>query len=425
MSAAACSVPPERPLLVSGHIASTLGESLNCLIIVLALALRLNASAGLPWIPGHQLHVPNGAAWWKDMNADGIDLCDIINTTSLALVLHIGPGERCLAEGQGSRVAVQLHRNGAHYMWSEHFSLDSSNVLHAAAIGGQIGTTSKRLLNLPELRNSRSFDEMIEVIHSLQRQHRGSAPLAVFARMDAYPELSCGFWGLAPEMLRLLPHLDFVRPRSPGVQWEAMLDEELALTQQCGYAFFRGSATLKLKPTMASADTMQLSAALPNDTSFQQFKFFLTGHISTEKVAQRLVYALQKVESDCIYLDMAGKGNITAPLAEALSRHGVRVVEWHVPSKYKPVPSPRWLRPPMQENLLKLFYARHARLFFAERGSCWSDLVSMIRTDRQLPTMIMRASNRSLQLEEAEHCVRVRGACVRPMAPYPYYSGRC
>jgi hypothetical protein len=260
----------------------------------MALAMRLNASFSLPWLPQHQYFVPSGLChWYYDVAQDGIDLREVINMTRLGSVLPVdfNNDERCLANNSGSRVAIQIHRHGAHWIRPDYF----------APSGTIAQNTTPQSLHLPKLDSMGGFDSAIQAIHTLRRRYRGDLPVTILVRM---------------------------------------------------YGKF--------------------------------------------------------------------------PLVGALGRHGVRVFDWRVPAAYKLVPSPRWLRPPMTENLLKLFYARHSRLFIAERGSCWPDLVTMIRSEYKQPSMTMRAGkNASLLLDTVPRCVRVRGTCTDPTAPFPYREGAC
>ena len=419
-----CGVSPaSTPLLVSGHIASTLGESLNSLIILMALAMRLNASFSLPWLPQHQYFVPSGVChWYYDVAQDGIDLREVINMTRLGSVLPVDfNDERCLANNSGSRVAIQIHRHGAHWIRPDYF----------APSGTIAQNTTPQSLHLPKLDSMGGFDSAIQAIHTLRRRYRGDLPVTILVRMDDYPELSCGLWGLAQEVLRLMPHIELVRPPAPSTALESVVDEELALSGQCGYVFFRGSATMRLSPTVASSQRIRVSSVSPEVATFQSYAHLQTGMVDMDKAARSISMTLKAVGSTCAHLDFvvdagAEKKYGKFPLVEALGQHGVRVFDWRVPAAYKLVPSPRWLRPPMTANLLKLFYARHSRLFIAERGSCWPDLVTMIRSEHEQPSMTMRAGkNASLLLDTVPRCVRVRGTCIDPTAPYPYREGAC
>ena len=419
-----CGVSPaSTPLLVSGHIASTLGESLNSLIILMALAMRLNASFSLPWLPQHQYFVPSGVChWYYDVAQDGIDLREVINMTRLGSVLPVdfNNDERCLANNSGSRVAIQIHRHGAHWIRPDYF--DPS---------GTAAQKTTQSLHLPKLDSMGGFDAAIQAIHTLRRRYRGDLPVTILVRMDDYPELSCGLWGLAQEVLRLMPHIELVRPPAPSTTLESVVDEELSLSGQCGYVFFRGSATMRLSPTVASPQTIRVSSVSPEVATFQSYAHLQTGAVDIDKAARSLSITLKAAGCTCAFLDFvvdaeAEKKYGKFPLVGALGRHGVRVFDWRVPAAYKLVPSPRWLRPPMTENLLKLFYARHSRLFIAERGSCWPDLVTMIRSEHKQPSMTMRAGKKaSLLLDTVPRCVRVRGTCTDPTAPFPYREGAC
>ena len=420
-----CGVSPaSTPLLVSGHVASTLGESLNSLLILMALAMRLNASFSLPWLPQHQYFVPSGLChWYYDVAQDGIDLREVINMTRLGSVLPVdfNNDERCLANNSGSRVAIQIHRHGAHWIRPDYF----------APSGTIAQNTTPQSLHLPKLDSMGGFDSAIQAIHTLRRRYRGYLPVTILVRMDDYPELSCGLWGLAQEVLRLMPHIELVRPPAPSTTLESVVDEELSLSGQCGYVFFRGSATMRLSPTVASPQTIRVSSVSPEIATFQSYAHLQTGAVDIDKAARSLSITLKAAGCTCAFLDFvvdaeAEKKYGKFPLVGALGRHGVRVFDWRVPAAYKLVPSPRWLRPPMTENLLKLFYARHSRLFIAERGSCWPDLVTMIRSEHKQPSMTMRAGKKaSLLLDTVPRCVRVRGTCTDPTAPFPYREGAC
>ena len=420
-----CGVSPaSTPLLVSGHVASTLGESLNSLLILMALAMRLNASFSLPWLPQHQYFVPSGLChWYYDVAQDGIDLREVINMTRLGSVLPVdfNNDERCLANNSGSRVAIQIHRHGAHWIRPDYF----------APSGTIAQNTTPQSLHLPKLDSMGGFDSAIQAIHTLRRRYRGYLPVTILVRMDDYPELSCGLWGLAQEVLRLMPHIELVRPPAPSTTLESVVDEELSLSGQCGYVFFRGSATMRLSPTVASSQTIRVSSVSPEVATFQSYAHLQTGAVDIDKAARSLSITLKAAGCTCAFLDFvvdaeAEKKYGKFPLVGALGRHGVRVFDWRVPAAYKLVPSPRWLRPPMTENLLKLFYARHSRLFIAERGSCWPDLVTMIRSEYKQPSMTMRAGKKaSLLLDTVPRCVRVRGTCTDPTAPFPYREGAC
>lgn len=420
-----CGVSPaSTPLLVSGHVASTLGESLNSLLILMALAMRLKASFSLPWLPQHQYFVPSGLChWYYDVAQDGIDLREVINMTRLGSVLPVdfNNDERCLANNSGSRVAIQIHRHGAHWIRPDYF----------APSGTIAQNTTPQSLHLPKLDSMGGFDSAIQAIHTLRRRYRGYLPVTILVRMDDYPELSCGLWGLAQEVLRLMPHIELVRPPAPSITLESVVDEELSLSGQCGYVFFRGSATMRLSPTVASSQTIRVSSVSPEVATFQSYAHLQTGAVDIDKAARSLSITLKAAGCTCAFLDFvvdveAEKKYGKFPLVGALGRHGVRVFDWRVPAAYKLVPSPRWLRPPMTENLLKLFYARHSRLFIAERGSCWPDLVTMIRSEHKQPSMTMRAGKKaSLLLDTVPRCVRVRGTCTDPTAPFPYREGAC
>ena len=87
----------------------------------------------------------------------------------------------------------------------------------------------------------------------------------------------------------------------------------------------------------------------------------------------------------------------------------------------------------MAENLLRLYYARHAKVFLVERGTCWGDVITMIRSKHDEPTVTMQAGpSGELLVEKArKDCVRVRGTCVdtsKSIFPYTFvrqHSGVC
>ena len=224
-------------------------------------------------------------------------------------------------------------------------------------------------------------------------------------------------------MWSTLDHLELLQP-TPPPNAKGALDADIAESRQCGYAFFRGSSAATLKPTIKSAQVMQLNK--DNTSGFHYAPFNKVGEVSTENVARALAEALKRVSTDCVHVDISERAGGPEPLIQALTRHGIRSTVWRAPKLYPPVPAPQWLRPrpkPQVENLLRLYYARHSKLFFVEGGTCWGDVVTMLRSKSNMPTLTMRARAAVAELAldaVPQGCVRVRGTCVDTRKPFPY-----
>ena len=410
-----CSWASSRPLHVSGHTASTLGESLNSLLIVFALALRFRASVGLPWMPAHQLYIPGQSRrpWFQSIGRQGIDLKNIFNMSLFKQLLPLSANERCLSESNASRVAVQLHRRGEHRFRRSYFHVSESRLDR---------DDEWQPLEVPPLNESRGFEALRAAIEKLYQRYKGPGDaMSIYVRMDAYPELSCALWGLESEIKQVVAHLEILQPEAPPASQSAV-DDDLATSRTCGYAFFRGSSAAKIVPTLRTPASLTVNA--DRTSGFQTAPWDSVHAVPFEKAARKLASALRRFGAECVHLDIAA-GSLV-PLVNELKINGIRTVTWAAPDKYPRVRSPSYLRPrpkPMAANLLRLYYARHSRLFLVERGTCWGDLVTMMRSRDSMPTMTMQAitTTSELDLEEApRHCVRIRGTCVDTTKPFPY-----
>ena len=407
-----------QKILVTGHIASSLGESLNSLMVVFALALRLNASVGLPWLPIHQLHIPR-TDWYKDIGRQGLPLQHVFDMSRLEAILPQGLDELSLSKANGSRVAVLLHRHDSHMLRTRHF-LVSRRARGASRIAPSNDEWEQ--LQVPLLDGPGGFNALDVSLHQLQARYLSASPMVILVRMDAFPEMSCALWGLAPEVRRIISHLELLQPVAPP-RSQSLLDDDLTTSKNCGYVFFRGSAAAKIKPTMAGSGTMWINGL--NMSGYQTVPWAVTYKILISSAAQMLATTLQTAGIKCVHLDISSTSS-SEPLVAALARLGIRSVNWQAPSRYPPVRSPAWLRPrpkPMAENLLRMYYARHSKLFIIERGTCWGDVATMIRTRLQMPTLTMQAvASGELRFDAVptHPCVRIRGTCIDEALPIPY-----
>jgi hypothetical protein len=340
--------------------------------------------------------------------------------SQLQAILPFGPDERCVGHANGSRVAISLHRHAQHRMRREFFASRSADDVRRATIHSD-AAEAWETLKLKPLKDFEGFDALRDDIRSLQQRYRAAPPLVVHVRMDAYPEMSCALWGLADEIRQVISRLELVQP-APPPDAQASVDEDVTQSRRCGYAFFRGSSAARIPPTM-NADNQTIQLCGLNVSGFQGVKWDVVHGVKVETAARRLAMALRLAGADCLHLDVAA-GSST-PLVDALMHNGIRAVAWEAPKRYPPVRSPPWLHPrpkPMAENLLRLYYARHARLFLVERGTCWGDVVTMIRSHRRLPTLTMQATaSGELRLEGVPRsCVRTRGTCVDTTKRFPY-----
>ena len=124
---------------------STLGESLNTLLPILALTLRLNASIILPQLPDEQFS--------RSIQSSAIDLDRVFNLQQLAHAL-------------GASVFIKPMR------W-----------LHQLP--------EAYVLNGP-LESIAATEALISRVAALARQRRGRSPLVVSARMNSFSSLGCG-----------------------------------------------------------------------------------------------------------------------------------------------------------------------------------------------------------------------------------------
>ena len=145
-----------------GRVASTLGESLNTVLPIFALALRLNSSLSLPWLPSSQ--------FTRAVDRSPIDLHDVFDMKKLALLygtrLRRPPPARC------GTLAVWLP-----------FRRDRHDPTGRTTVGYIRTSTAP-------LSSTAAWEALILHIKKYTMNHSGTT--TVFARMDGFSELGCG-----------------------------------------------------------------------------------------------------------------------------------------------------------------------------------------------------------------------------------------
>jgi hypothetical protein len=412
------------PLLVTAHVASTLGDALNGLLAVLGMAVRLNASVGLPWLQKEMFHTSSGT-WYTDVGRDGFDFLELLNMTRLRdRVLQFGDAEVRWAQAErnasrhsSTRVGLLLQRRGLHWLHPEMFD---SACLHkrgrsaGASLGcaaferatREVGCTegTRTKLELPPLGRVAAFDELVGRIRGLQLAYRGPRPMLAVVRGDG--ELSCLHWAFPAEVLRVVAHIDLLRPILPPQMDEAVANTELGLARRCAYSFWRFAPNLH--ETYSRRGNMSILSVTPHATpaTLYHFRSSASLQLGVAAVARSLVATTRNAGASCIYIDTYG--GAPSALKEAIEREGVQTVSLtRVTDQYRlHAHHRRGGSLPMRANALKLFYARHSRLLICEVGSQWCDLVSMLRTNAGLPSLIMSAT----ALEQPTLSARPTGA---------------
>ena len=426
-------------ILITSHSASTLGDALNSLLVLFAFALRIGSSIGLPWIPRQQFYIASNI-WYKGLlvedgtqRHEGLDLTHVLDFSQLKkLPMHFGQDEVIWAQAElnatlrnTSRVGLNLKSAGTHwipYDLYEPSALRSGKLLSCDAFWSATGSDCKASTRwqfvFPPLNTSAAFEELVQSIQGLVAAYRGPSPLVIAFQGNG--EMSCIPWGFSAEYQYAVSHLELAKPVLPSITTAAAADGEFALAGRCAYSFWRFMPHVWY--TMRGQGNGSTISMTPSTSTASIYHFALRQRwgvsIKVSQAADDLAAVLRSAGVDCIYLDIKTDDAHLSPLSSALQQHGLQSISFTVPDQYPGVPSPKWLRPPMEANVLKLYYARHSRLFICEAGSQWCDLVTMLRTEAGLPTLIASASTNGtgIVFEEAhrERCVRIRGRCVRP-----------
>ena len=419
----------KQDILVTGHIASTLGESLNRLLPVLAIARRLHAAVGLPFLPSYQwqfgkIKFPEELTA-RPLVGGILDLGLVINRSKLERAVAIGPSEQCWDDGH---VAVQLWQAGRHSVSATHF--------HSPA-NGSVFAVNLSCAPMNAIGNH-DYGALINQLEALRGRYRGARPLVVHVRMDGYSEVSCAHWALARDIEQLIPHIDLLRPRDAAYS-DVAIAADVERAARCAYVFFR--------------DPHQVGRALPgrvrvstaDHRGLNSFPHGESALVSAEAAAAAIALALRPWRVEEVYVDVfltgkeltpADRAHLKAQLHLALQAHGLRPISGWVGlprDSAGRLPRNGFLGPPMVANLLKLFYARHAAVLVVERGTQWADLIAMQRAaestdDATRPTYYMHASRAGeLRVHRDDaRCVRVRGQCVQTdRVPYSVSKGYC
>ena len=446
-------------LMLTAHMPTTLGDALNSLLCMLAFGLHVGAKISLPWLPRSQFHVAS-PTWFTELGggddhagpklrSDGLSWSSVLDLKGLrALPLQLGPDETYWASIEhdaffrrnSTRVGLTLFKRSLHWIPPELYApsvrqtgtMLQCNTFRWPELGGTGEThcvpRSRWQVHLPWLNQTAAFDALHKTILELQAAYRGPAPMLVLYRNDG--ELSCVPWAMTREMLSVVRHLELTQPPLPPNTTAAAAGAELALARRCAYSFWRFMPHVWETVQQRGNETKWSVTPSNTEATIYNFNLKASVHLALRRVADGLAAAMRQAGTDCIYLDVKGDAS---SLREALSRRGVRTIALDLPAQYNFVPltsgpRPHWNRPPMVANVLKLFYARHAKLFICEAGSQWCDVPTMLRTRDGQPTLITSGSANALLFEEAHRvsCVRIRGRCVDPgRLPYRENSGAC